>query len=335
MDTMRKDRLHFAMPRTVPPGLWRRVPPAVFPPLLGGLALALAWLGGTAAFALPRALAELLAGMTLAIAAFTIIAYAVKLARRPRVLAEELSILPGRAGAAAGVLVLYLVAALLAALGFGGGGRFLLGAALILHGVFLLVLVGVLRGLPPEQRRVSPAFHLSFTGPIVASRAALLAGWPALAAWLFWPSVAVALVIYAVSLRQAIRARVPAPLRPMLAIHLAPIALFGTVALGLGWTAAGVALAWLALAGLLALVAAARWLLADGFSALWGALTFPIAATAGLWVALWQVQPSETHRLIAGAVLILATLVVIPILALILKAWAQGRLPVKTNSAIA
>ena len=55
-------RLRFAMPRPVPPGLWRRVPPAIFPPILGAAGLALAWLGGVRAFALPPALAELMAG---------------------------------------------------------------------------------------------------------------------------------------------------------------------------------------------------------------------------------------------------------------------------------
>lgn len=332
---MSKDRLHFAMPRPVPPGLWRRVPPAVFPPVLGALALVLAWLGGVGAFALPRALAELLAGMMLAIAVFAMLAYGVKLARRPGVLAEELAILPGRAGVAAGVLAVYLVAALLGALGMTSAAKAVLGAGLVLHGVLLVVLVAVLRGLPAEQRRVAPAWHLSFTGPIVAARVAVALGWPGLAWWLFWPTLLVALAIYAVSARQALAMRVPPPLRPLLAIHLAPIALFGTVALGLGWTAAGTALAWLALALLVVGLVSARWLLADGFSALWGALTFPVAATAGLWVALWQLHPSELHRLIAGVTLVAATLVVIPILALVLKAWAQGRLPVKTNAAIA
>ncbi|HRO14568.1 MAG TPA: hypothetical protein PLL33_05920, partial [Paracoccus sp. (in: a-proteobacteria)] len=63
---MPRERLHFAMPRPVPPGLWRRVPPAVFPPILGALGLVLAWRGGVAAFALPPALADLLAGMAMA-----------------------------------------------------------------------------------------------------------------------------------------------------------------------------------------------------------------------------------------------------------------------------
>ena len=65
------------------------------------------------------------------------------------------------------------------------------------------------------------------------------------------------------------------------------------------------------------------------------ALTFPAAATAGLWVTLWSAVPSETHRIIAGILLAAATLVVVPILFLVLRAWAQGRLAVKSNAAIA
>lgn len=328
-------RLRFAMPRPVPPGLWRRVPPAIFPPILGAAELALAWLGGVRAFALPPALAELMAGMVVAVAAFALLAYGVKLARRPAVLADELSILPGRAGVGAAVLTVYLMAALVGALASPAAGRALLVAGLLLHAVLLVVLVGVLRRGSPEQRRVTPAWHLNFTGPIVAARAELVLGWPGLAGWLVWPTAIAALAIYAVSLRQALSGRVPAPLRPLLAIHLAPLALFGTVALGLGWTAAGTALAWLALAVLLALAASARWLLADGFSPFWGALTFPAAATAGLWVTLWSAVPSETHRIVAGVLLAAATLVVIPILFLVLRAWAQGRLAVKSNAAIA
>ncbi|WP_299359681.1 tellurium resistance protein [uncultured Paracoccus sp.] len=332
---MTRERLRFALPRPVPPGLWRRVPPAVFSPILGALGLALAWLTGVSAFALPSGLAQLLAGMVVAVAAFALLAYKVKLIRRPGVLADDLDVLPGRAGLAAAVLSIYLVAAVIGAISSLVAGRAILIAGVALHAVLLAVLIRVFRRGPPEQRRVTPAWHLSFTGFIVAARAAIILGWPALAAWLFWPAALAALAVYAVSLRQARTARVPAPLRPLLAIHLAPLALFGTVALGLGWEAAGSVLAWAALAVVVVIGTGARWLLADGFSPLWGALTFPLAATAGLWMTLWQIQPTEAHRLIAGALLVGATLMVIPILTLILRDWARGRLPVKTNAAIA
>lgn len=332
---MNSERLHFAVPRRVPPGLWRRVPPAIFPPLLGALGLGLAWLGGIGAFALPRGLAQMLAGMAVASALFALIAYAGKLMRRPGVLADELAILPGRAGMGAAVLTVYLTAAVSGMVADLTLGRVLLVAGMLLHALLLWVLVGVLRSGPPEQRRVTPAWHLNFTGWIVAARAALVLGWPTLAWWLVWPAAAAALLVYAVSARQAVQGRVPAPLRPLLAIHLAPVALFGTVALGLGWTAVGTTLAWAALALLLALAVLGRWLLAEGFSPFWGALTFPSAAIAGLWVTLWRDQPTELHRIIAGALLVAATLIVLPILFLVLKSWAQGRLPVRTNAAIA
>ena len=85
----------------------------------------------------------------------------------------------------------------------------------------------------------------------------------------------------------------------------------------------------------MALAASSRWLLAGGFSPLWGALCFPLAATAAAWVALWRAVPGDAHRLIAGGLLVAATLVVLPILVAILRDWARGRLPVKTNAAIA
>ncbi|WP_167626683.1 tellurium resistance protein [Paracoccus luteus] len=327
-------RLRFAMPRPVPPGLWRRVPPAVFLPILGALALALAWRGGIAAFALPGGAADLLAGAAVAVFAFAALAYGGKLARRPGVLADDLAILPGRAGIAAGVLSIYVAGALVA--GFSPApGRVIVGAGLAGHLVCAAVLVRVLRGLPPPHRRVTPVWHLGATGLIVAAGAALAAGWPGLARALFWPALAAALLIYAASARQALVERVPAALRPLLAIHAAPPALFALVALGLGWTGAGQALAWLALAAAAVSVACARWLLPGGFSALWGALAFPAAATAGAWVALWRAVPTDAHRLIAGGLLVAATLVVVPLLVVILRDWARGRLPVRTNAAIA
>ena len=332
---MTREPLHFAIPRPVPPGIWRRVPPAIFPPILGLLGLALAWTTGGAVFGIADGPIAMGGGMVAALAVFAMLAYGVKLARRPGVLADELSILPGRAGVGAGIVAMDLLAAVVGALVSQTTGRILLVAGLVLHAAVLAVLIAVLRRAPPEQRRVSPAWHLHFTGVIVAARAALTVGWPSLAAVLVWPAMASALTIYAISLRQALRGRVPGALRPLLAIHVAPLALVGTVALGLGWTPVGVALAWAALAVVLALAVSARWLLAEGFSPFWGALTFPLAATAGVWAALWRVQPTETHRLIAGLMLVAATLIVIPIAALILRMWAQGRLAVRTNAAIA
>lgn len=331
---MRQPLPRFKAPRTAPAGRWRRVPPAMFPPLLGLMGLALAWRAGVRDFALPPALAEFMAGVVLALFACAVVAYGAKLTRRPAVLAEDLAILPGRAGVGAGVLCLYLAVGLLHPF-VPFIGRAALVVAILLHLAMLAVLLPVMLSAPPEQRRVTPVWHLNFVGFIVAARVALVLDWPELARLLFWPTALAALVIWGLSLRQLLTERVPAPLRPMLAIHLAPVALLGTVAAGLGMDMIG----WLAgaVSGLvlLAALAGARWLLAAGFSAMWGAMTFPLAATAGLWSALAVMSGAEWVRLVAGLLLVAATLFVVPVFARIWKMWAQGGLAVKTNAAIA
>ena len=327
--------MRFAMPKQAPAGLWRRVPPAIFPPILGAMGLALVWRQAAALFALPTGIADLGAGAMVAIMCFAALAYGAKLVRRPAVLADELAILPGRAGVAAGILCIYMLAGLIAP-HVPGVGRLLLVAGMALHIAALVVLLRVYRTGPPERRRVTPVWHLNWVGFIVAARVAILLGWPGLASAILWPSLAAAVVIWGISAAQFARAVPPAPLRPMLAIHAAPAALIGTVALGLGgpgWLVTGAA--FLALALLLVLALSGKWLLGAGFSPMWGALTFPLSATAGLSLGVASASGGAFDRAIAGALLIAATVVIPPILFLVLRDWARGRLAVKTNAAIA
>jgi tellurite resistance protein len=331
---MSRERLHFAMPRPVPPGRFRRVPPVMFLAILAALELALAWVVGAGAFALPAGAGQVLAGMIAATAAFTLFAYGCKLGRRPSVLAEELAVLPGRAGVGAAVLSLYLLAALLGATFGVGAGRPLLIGGLVLHAWTILALARVLREGPPERRNVAPDWHLSLAGLAVAAQAAMLLGWPLLA-WLAVPAAIGVPLIWILSVRQLARSRVPAPLRPLLALHLAPVAVMASVMLAAGATTIGAFLAWLALAGAVAMVAGAHWLLADGFSAFWGAPAFALASTASAWVVLWMTAPTEAHRLIGGVLLVAATLTTAPVLVLVMREWARGRLPARSNAAIA
>lgn len=331
---MREPLPRFKAPKTAPAGRFRRVPPAIFPPLLGVMGLALSWRGGVRDFALPPALAEFMAGCALALFACAVFTYAAKLARRPGVLAGDLAILPGRAGVGAGVLCLYLAVGLLHPFApFIGRGALIV--ALGLHLVMLAVLLRVMLSAPPEQRRITPVWHLNFVGFIVAARVALLLDLDALARVLFWPALVAAVLIWGAGLRQALRERVPAPLRPLLAIHLAPVALLGTVAAGLGMPVVGWGAGVVALVAVLVMLAAARWLLASGFTPMWGAMTFPLAATAGLWSVLAAGSGAEWARLVAGMLLVAATLFIIPVFARLWKMWMQGGLAVKTNAAIA
>lgn len=331
---MSRERLHFAMPRPVPPGRFRRVPPVMFLAILAALELGLGWLVGVGAFALPVGTGQLLGGMIAALSAFALFAYGFKLARRPAVLTEDLTVLPGRAGVAAGVLSLYLLGALVGATLSMGAGRFLFICGLVSHAVTIIALLQVLRSGPAERRNAAPDWHLSLAGLVVAAQAAMLLGWPALA-WLATPAVIGVPLIWMLSVRQLMRSRVPAALRPLLALHLVPVAVLASVLLGVGATAVGTPLAWLSLAGMLAMVAGGRWLLADGYSAFWGAPALALSATAAAWVALWMAIPAEPHRLIAGVLLVAATLVALPVLVLVLNDWLRGRLAVRSNAAIA
>ncbi|WJS83569.1 tellurium resistance protein [Paracoccus sp. TOH] len=318
------------MARPRPPGLWRSVPPAIFPPLLGALGLALAWQA-----ALPLGLAPavpgLMAGMAIAAWGFAMLAYGSKLLHRPAVLAEELRILPGRAGIAAAVVGIYAAAHLLSPFA-PALARVVLATGMAAQLVLWVVAIPVMTRLP-GQGRVTPVWQLTFVGPIVAAQAAAGLGWTALAQGLWWPMAATAGLVWLLSLRQALAERVPAPLRPLLMIHLAPVAMLGHVAAALGWPRVALGLAFVAAAVLGLAVLRGRWLTEAGFSPLWGAFTFPLAATAGLWSAVAGFAPG--WALPALILLVMASLVVLWILFRIWRAWAAGGLAAKTNAAVA
>ena len=97
------------------PGLWRRTPPAIFPPIMGLFGLGLAWRVLALAPGLRplEPIGEAILGATLLLYGFALIAWASKPLRRPAVAIEELRVLPGRAGMAAMVLCLVLSGAAL------------------------------------------------------------------------------------------------------------------------------------------------------------------------------------------------------------------------------
>ncbi|WP_444451719.1 tellurium resistance protein [Rhodobacter capsulatus] len=316
-------------PKPTPPGLWRRTPPAIFPPTLGLVALALGWRKAGQAFDLPAAIGEALSGAVTLLCAFVFLTYLVKVLRRPAVVLEDLRILPGRAGLAAAMLMLYLMAAAI--------GPYLPAAALAvlatgagLHVMLTVAMLYVFATGPAEQRRVNPTWHLLFSGWIVAALVATQLGLTMIAVGLFWVALVFAVAIWVVSLQQFSRETVPAPLRPLLAIHLAPVAVIGTTASVLGAVAMSYVFAMSAALLLFFFLVRLRWLLAAGFSPLWGALTFPLVATASLWLTM-----GEELLVPGGIALIAATLIVPPIAVRIYKMWAKGELALKTGAAIA
>ena len=311
------------------PALFARTPPAIFPPILGLLGLVLALRLAVARLGGDPGPADLVAGVAVALWGFATLAYLGKLARRPAVVLEDMRVLPGRSGLAAMTMGGMAVASILSVYA-SPVALAVLAVALAGHVVLAALLARLLLTLPPEARAVNPTLHVSFVGVIVAAPAALALGLPGLAEGLFWGALPVALVIWGLSLRQFLRSSPPAPLRPLLAIHLAPAALLGTVAAGLGGEAIAQVFALLSALMLAVLVVRGPWLLAGGFSPLWGALTFPLAASATLWLSLGGVW-----RIPGGIVLVLATLAIPPIATRIYKMWAKGDLALKTGASIA
>jgi tellurite resistance protein len=305
--------------------LFVRTPPAIFPSILGLLGLASALRLALGRLGWDRGAGDLIAGLVVALWAFAAVAYGVKVARRPGVVSEDLRVLPGRSGLATltmgGMVSAGLVGAHSASV-----GSVLLVLALVGHAVLAVLLVRLLLSLPPEARTVNPTLHLSFVGFIVGAGPALALRWEMLAEVLFWAVMPVAATIWALSLRQFVVAVPPPPLRPLLAIHIAPAALLSIVASLLGKPELALAFAVLGGAAGGVGLASLRWVTAAGPSPLWGAFTFPLAALATACLLL-------EGGLWAGLAVLAAALVINPVIAWwVLKRWPGGKLAAITNA---
>lgn len=310
-------------------GLWRRMPPAVFPPIMGLFGLGLGWRMAARDWPIPAGIGDAILGAVTLLFVFCAGAYLAKVITRPAALLEDARILPGRAGLAALSLCTMLSSAVLATYAPG----LATGIALLAFGLHLalaLLVVVLLRRAPPEGRAVSPVFHLVFVGFIIGGVAAIALDRSDLAELLFWAMIAPAIAVWGASARQFAFQIPPAPLRPLLAIHLAPASLLSIVGQGAGIEQAGLVFGLMALVLLAALLMAGRWIAAAGFSPLWGAFTFPLAACATAMLGLGAQFPALG---LLGLGLLMAATAVIPWIALrILKMWPDGTLSARTNA---
>jgi len=309
--------------------MFQRMPPAVFPAIMGLFGLGLALRRAATAQLVPAALAEVVLGAVSLIWAFAALGYLVKMAQRRGVLLEDLAVLPGRTGLAAMSLCVFLLAAVV--LPYAPEvARAMMFAGLILHAGLALMILWWHRTVAPEARAVTPAWHLHFVGFIIAGVTAVPLGYDGFGQILLYLSLAVAVLIYAASLRQLIGRIPPAPLRPLLAIHLAPPSLLGLVAALLGYGVLAQSFAVFGALVLVALLVAARWITAAGFSALWGAFCFPLAAYGSLLIVLDGVW------IWPGVAVLMATLAIVPLIAIkVFQGWTRGTLAAKTNAATA
>ena len=309
------------------PKLFAKTPPAVFSVVLGLLGLGLALRKATVVLGLPGDMAELILGVILAFWGFATVALSIKISRRPAVLLEDLRVLPGRAGMVACSMSAILAAAVLVPYA-PGLAYAVMAQALFLHGVLAVFMIWGLWRAPKEQRVVTPVWHLSFAGGIVAAIPALALGRIELAQALLWGAMPIAGLIWGASLAQLIGRVPPAPLRPLLAIHLAPAALFSIVATDLGQVVLAQSFAAFGAVIFLALVLGLRWVTAAGFSALWGSFTFPLVSFAAALIGLGGQAEQIGLGLLAAAVP-----VVVAIAWKVIAMWPTGKLAAKTNAA--
>lgn len=312
------------------PRLWQRTPPAIFPPIMGLFGLGLAWRLAAETLGAPAFIGDMVLGATVLIYGFALLAYLSKPARRFGVVIEDLRILPGRAGLTAMSLCFVLLGATLVPFA-PDLARVIAAIGFVFHLTIVVLILYALIVSPPEGRVVTPVYHLVFVGFILGPLTTIPLGYTDLPTVTLFATMPVAAVIWAISLWQLWIRIPPAPLRPLLAIHLAPASLFTIVASMLGYDTLVTGFAVLGGVILCALIVSARWLTAAGFSALWGAFTFPVAAYAS---ALLTVSDGRGIVGVAGGVVLVAASLSIPaIAAKVLQAWSNGGLAAKTNAA--
>lgn len=304
--------------------LWRRTPPAVFPVLLGLLGLGLGW----RRFVGAHVLTELALLIVCVFYIFLTALYIAKLMRHANILRVELTSPPAQAGVAAipmsGMLVAAVVIPYAPHLAIA-----ILGLSVLGHLVYGVALTRHLRAAGFQSGQVTPALHLPYVGLVLAPMAAIPLGMDGLSWVLLLVSVPGLVVIGWLSIRNTVQAGMPPPLRPTHAIHVAALSIFGSVLWQLG--AERLACALLILAGLVTLVLAVRWrwLTAAGFTPVWGAFTFPMAALAGLF----QFRFGGDAGIWVQGPLVLATFLILPIAARLLRRTVNGALAQQTGAA--
>jgi len=308
-------------------------PPAIFPPILGLFGLGLAWRQAASSLDMPGQVGELILGAVTVLYLFAALSYLVKVLRRPGVLAEDMRVLPGRGGIGASLMAACLLAAAL--LPYSADlARGVVLTAVALQVLLILFFIRLLISWPAEQRRVTPIQHILFVGMICAPLSLAPLGMTQLASVIFFAAGLAAAAIWGASFAQLLHGAVPPPpLRPAMAIHLAPAALLGSVALRLDYQGFALGFAIWSIAIGTALLGSWRELTASGFSAMWGAFTFPLAAFAGLMLALGTTLGIPAALWIGGFALAGATLFIPWIAYKVMQAWAKGGLATATNAA--
>jgi len=306
------------------PKLWRSTPPSVFPVSLSLLGLGLGWRNAADVLPIADEIGDLMLAFATAFFLYFFALYMRKISVRPRVVLEEVALPPARAGLAAGAMSMMLLAAALLPFGITASEVWWLGVVLQV-GASGLGAFAIWRE-PQELREFTPFQYLTFVGPVVGP----IAGIPLGHIWESYVLTLAALVPYLVITAgfaiQSLRRGIPLPLRPAVAIFLAPNCLFATSfgLLGVDW--AFQIFYWLAGGIALALIGIGPWMSQGGWSPLWAGFAFP--STAFLLVQVLAVKLGVGNAALIGTctAMSFATPLVFFITYRFIMTWVTGEL---------
>lgn len=314
--------------------LWRQTSPAVFPVSLGFMSLALGWRNAADVFpSISPDIGNVLLGLSTGYFVWFLMFYFAKVAARPLVVLEDMRTPPARAGMAAAAMSMMLLAAALLPLNISvpqvwwtGVAMQIFASAVVLHAIWKD---------PPEARHFSTFQYLTFVGPVIGPIAGVPLGY-------VWQSIAltsaalVAYVIVTVGIIVTFR-RDPLPerLRPSMMIFLAPVCLFALSYGALGYEWAFTVFYWLGNGTALVLLFFVPWMLRGGYTPIWAAFTFPVAAFLNVQVMAVAKGYGVMATVGVYAGLAIGTPVICYMAYRTMMEWVTGDLAKKSGAAVA
>jgi len=316
-----------------PTPLWRSTPPAIFTVALGFLGLGLAWHKAALVLPVPTAPGDLLMGISTTFFGFFALSYLAKVVARPRVFYEDMKTPPARGGVSAIGMGLMVLAAVL--FSFGWALPVLWWAGVVVQIIVSLLVLLRMSHDAPEIRAFNPFQYLTFVGLIVAPIGGVPLGYVQASFWLSMLSLVSFIVITIGYTIKLIRVRPPQPLRPALVIVLSPLSLFAMMFMQVNEGVAAQVFYWLSWAAALVLLALARWLTKGGWTPVWGAFTFPIAAFCSMHIMAFGINGSVVALAGIWLGLSVGTPLILFIVYRAAQAWIRGDLAKKSGAATA
>lgn len=304
----------------------RRAPAPLAPVCLGLMGLGLAWRKAGEIYGAPGIVGEAIIAFAVALSAVVAVKYVSMIRIRPAALMLDLRKPAGRGAVPAGSETLIVGAAALLPYSYPAAlAAWLIGVAL--HLTLAYQLLGLLRGAVTMDARPSGFLLVPFVGPIVAPIAGAEMDLIAPSKLLFWVGLGAYLVLFPLIIRRFVTEPIDHVFRPSVFMLLAPPAI-GIVAYEQVYPG-GPLSPWLYAFTVVLLIALARqwrWLTEGGFSATWGAFTFPFTAFAAASMTMAG-RHHDALFPVFGIIALMITSVLTPwIAAKVLARWKNGTL---------